>query len=371
MIIPTLFLMGTYGALATEMPHVHEGFKRYPLQSATILYDVNTTGESVGLKTQTLGVARLVFDHWGAREVKEEDSTEVQTGDFNETRNHRSLSKIDYGTVYSVDYDENVTYKTRDRDMDVALAEGQDLTKENFTFLKDLHAQKVGTETIVGLTCDLWRSPGEEVCLYRGIPLRITITADGFRSSRTAVYAVLNKPVSDQEFALPHFPIVIDDDYTSNASALTRSEDYIAAVKDLHAALKGMSVDLTDTNRTLTPDQEKEVINVLGKRYLQKQKRLLPQLKTALVSAQKCIQDANTSQAAEACIQPVNAIDEALGDKTENFVYADWDAAKRQKILQALDGEIKYLDVTIGCVQKYDKTTDVITCTEGSLDTGE
>jgi len=348
-----------------------EGFKRYPVESATILYDVDTTGESVGLKTRTLGVARMVFDHWGAREIKEEDSTEVQTGDFNETRNRRSMSMIDNGTIYSIDYDENITYKTRDRDMDAAIAEGKDLSSENYAFLKELHAVKAGTETIVGLTCDLWKGSGQEVCLYQGIPLRITIKAEGFRSSRTAVYAKIDMPVKESEFALPKFPIVIDDDYTTNASAQTRTEDYLAAVGDLHAALKGMSIDLTDANQTLTPDQEKEVINVLGKRYLEKQKRLLPKLKIALVAAKKCMADANDSQTAEACIQPVNRVDEALGDKTENFTYNDWNGTKRQSIVEALGSEIKYLDVTIDCVNKFDKTTDVIVCTEGSLEATE
>jgi hypothetical protein len=344
-----------------------EGFKRYPVESATILYDVDTTGESAGLNTRTLGVARLVFDHWGAREIKEEDSTEVQTGDFNETRNRRSLSMIDHGTIYSIDYDDNITYKTRDRDMDAAIAEGKDLSGENFEFLKDLHAVQAGTETIVGLTCDLWKGKGQEVCLYKGIPLRITIVANGFRSSRTAVYAKIDMPIKESEFSLPSFPIVIDDDYTTNASAKTRTEDYLAAVEDLHTALKGMSIDLTDANQTLTPDQEKEVINILGKRYLEKQKRLLPKLKTALVKAKQCILDANDSLSAEACIQPVNRIDEELGDKTENFTYSDWNATRRQTISRSLESEIKYLDVTIDCVNKYDKTTDVIICTEGSL----
>jgi hypothetical protein len=358
--------------LGTTLPLLsNEGFKRYPVESATILYDVDTTGQSAGLKTRTMGVARLVFDHWGAREIKEEDSTEVQTGDFNETRNRRSLSKIDFGTIYSVDYDDNITYKTRDRDMDAAIAEGKDLTDENFAFLKEIHAVREGNETIVGLVCELWRGTGQEVCLYKGIPLRITIKAEGFSSSRTAVYAKIDMPINESEFALPQLPIIIDDDYTSNASAQTRTEDYIAAVKDLHTALKGMSIDLNDANQTLTPDQEKEVINILGKRYLEKQKRLLPKLRVALSGAKKCIADANNSLSAEACIRPVDKIDEELGDKTENFTYNPWNASKRNTISTSIESEIKYLDVTIGCVNKYEKTTDVIVCTEGSLNATE
>jgi hypothetical protein len=348
-----------------------EIFKRYPVKSATILYDVNTTGESVGLRTKTLGVARLVFDKWGALEVKEEDSTEVQTGDYNETREKHSLSKIDYGTVYSVDYDEKIIYKTRDADMDTAIAQGLDLSNENFDFLKDIHAVKEGNMTIAGLKCDLWKGQDQSVCLYKGIPLLISIDTEGFHSSRTAVYAVINKPIMQSEFALPHFPIIIDDDYTSNASALTRSEDYIAAVEDLHIALKRGTIDLNEDNKTLTPQQESEVINILGKRYLDKQKRLLPKLKDALMISKKCISDANTSKAAKECISGVDSIDEELGDKTENFIYDPWSSSTKDKIVSSLDAELKYLDITIKCVQDNNKTTDVIKCTEGSLNTDE
>ncbi len=348
-----------------------DGFKRYPVKSATILYDVNTTGESVGLKTKTIGVARLVFDQWGAHEIKEEDSTEVQTGDFNETRSRHTMSKIDNGTVYSIDYDEKIIYKTRDRDIDAAIAQGLDLSSENFEFLKDLHAVKIGSKKIAGLECDLWRGGNQEVCLYKGIPLSISIESDGFHSSRTAVYAVIDKPIMESEFSIPHFPIIIDDDYTSNASALTRSEDYIAAVQDLHIALKGSTIDLTDANATLTPEQENEVINILGKRYLEKQKRLLPKLKEELIKAKQCIEDANSSQVASSCITSVNKVDEELGDKTENFVFDNWGDAKKQRIVQSIEAELKYLDVTIDCVEKNDKTTDVITCTEGDLNVAE
>jgi hypothetical protein len=366
-LLSALLLFGFF----TPLLYAKDGFKRYPVKSATILYDVNTTGESVGLKTNTIGVARLVFNEWGAHEIKEEDSTEVQIGDFNETRSRHTMSKIDFGTVYSIDYDEKIVYKTRDRDMDAAIAQGLDLSNENFAFLKDLHAIKTGTETIAGLTCDLWKGANQEVCLYQGIPLRISIEADGFRSSRTAVYAVIDKPIMESEFTVPSFPIIVDDDYTSNASALTRGEDYMAAVQDLHIALKGSTIDLSDTNATLTSEQENEVINILGKRYLEKQKRLLPKLKGELIKAKKCIADANNSRAAKSCMQGVNKVDEELGDKTENFIYDDWNETKKEKITQALDTEQKHLDVTIDCVSKNDKTTDVIKCTEGSLEASE
>lgn len=352
--------------LAAEAP-ASKVFKRFPIESAVILYDVNTTGTSAGLQTRTLGVARMVFDHWGARELKEEDVTEVQTGDFNETRNKHSLSLIDYGTIYSVDYDENITYKTRDREMDMAIAQGKDLSDENFAFLKEIKATRAGSQTIAGLTCDRWTSKDQEVCLYQGIPLYVRIDTEGFHSVRTAVHAVINKPVAESEFALPAFPLIIDEEYTTNESAHTRSEDYLLALQDLKGALSRMSINPADTNYTLTPAQEREVINVLGQRYLAKQKRLLPKLKSAFILARQCLREANASVTARACIDPVNAINEALGDKTINFVFDDWNATRRDAVLRAMDQEMKYLDVTLKCVEEHNRTTDVIECTEGRL----
>jgi hypothetical protein len=348
-----------------------EGFKRFPIESAVILYDVNTTGESVGLKTRTVGIARLVFDHWGARELKEEDVTEIQTGDFNETHNRHTMSLIDFGTVYSVDYDENITYKTRDRDLDLAIAQGRDLSDENVAFLHEIKAVRTGTRRIAGLTCELWTAKGQEVCLYKGIPLYSAIDTEGFHSRRSAVHVLIDRPVDPQQFALPRFPLIVDEEYTTNASAQTRTADYLKAVDDLQRAFKQMAIDLNDTNRTLTPVQEKAVIDILGKRYLAKQKRWLPELKKAIEAARSCIRDANTSRAAEACIEPINRIDEALGDQTEHFAYREWNEAKRQAILRALEGELTYLDVTLSCVREHNKTSEVIACTQGALEPAE
>jgi len=359
------FLLSTL-LLAGVSLQAKEVFKRYPIQSGMIFYDINVTGASKGFTTHTSGIARLVFDHWGARELKEEDATEVQTGDFNETRDIRSMTKMDHGTIYTVDFDDRTIYKTRDRDLDLAIARGEDLSNESVQLLKEMKAVKVGTDEVAGFPCDVWRAKDQKICLYKGIPLKITVEGPGFYSERKAVQVVLNKPIPDDQFKLPDFPMVVDEEYTNNASAETRIEDYIASIHDLQAKMQSLGINPDEENATLSPEQEKAVINTLGARYLAKQKRLLPKLLVALKGARECVAKADDGKAAEECIAPVNRIDEELGDKTEHFDYAHF-REKKAQILDALKREISYLEVTNDCVQKHDKTTDVILCTEGNL----
>jgi len=351
--------------------YAKEPFKRYAIKSGMILYDINTTGIAPGLTTHTVGVARLVFDNWGTRELKEDDTTETQSGDYNEESPRHTMSKFDHGTIYTVDYDENVTYQTRDTTIDLAIAQGADMSHESVDILREMKAIQLGTDVVAGYACDVWRSKDQTICLYRGIPLKITIETAGFTSTRVAQLVIFDKPVSDSEFNLPGFAVMLDKEYTSNASAVTRTEDYIAAIEELSHKMKAMGLNLEDDNITLNKNQEEEIINTLGERYLAKQKKLLPALMVELKSARECMDNAEDAKEASTCIDEVNKINEKLGDKTAHYDYGNWNRGKKELIVKDIDTEMTHLKVTIDCVKEYNKTTDVIICTEGSLEPKE
>jgi len=342
-------------------------FKRYPVESGIIYYDIKTAGHSKGFLTKTKGIARLVFDNWGARELKEEDTTEIQMGDYNETHDSHTMTLQDNGTIYSVDFDDGTIYKTRDRSLDLSIARGEDLSNENIKLIKEMKGVKIGKDEVAGFPCEVWRVKDQKICLYRGIPLRIVIDGPGFHSVRKAVHIAINQPIPKEQFQLPKFPIIVDPDYTSNESAMTQTEDYIESIKDLQAKMKEIGIDPNDKNPKLSSKQEREIIDILGARYLKKQKRLLPKLEVAISNAKECIKRAVTAKEAKECIEPINKIDELLGDKTENFNFSNFDDKKRLAILNSLEREERYLKATNICVQKYNKTSDVILCTEGNL----
>jgi len=342
-------------------------FKRYKFKSGMVYYDVKVSSFDDNLNSQVRGIARLIFDDWGAKELKEEDLQEVQTGDFNDTKSRHIKNKIDYGTIYAVDFDEKIIYKTRDRDLDLAIAQKLDLSNETVDSLIKLGAQKIGKEKIAGLECDVWEYKDQQVCLYKGIPLKIVVQNAGFYSEKVAVDVILNKPIPPKEFDLPNFKIVQDESYSSNEASLTRTDDFIESIKELKSKMKERGINLDDKNLTITPELEKDIINILGAKYLAKQKKYLPSLIKALKNSTKCIANAKNKEDVNKCLEPVKEIDNKLGDKAPHFDIEKLDEATKQKIINALNEEIKNTEVTAKCVAKYNKTTDVIICTEGTL----
>ena len=344
-----------------------EGFKLYKFKSGMVFYDVNTSSFDEKLNSHVEGIARLIFDNWGAKELKEEDVSEVQAGDFNDTRSRHTLYLVDNATLYSVDFDEKKIFKSRDLDLEMAIAQKKDLSDESVKSLIKLGAQKVGKERVAGYECDVWKYNDQEVCLYEGIPLKIVIKNAGFISERRAIKAVFNTPIPPKEFKLPPFSIEEDKAYSNDKAALVRTQDYISSILDLKKQMKEKGIKLEDTNNSVSPNLEKEIINALGKRYLEKQKKYLEPLIEAMKKAKECIKNAKTSKEAYDCMKPVEEINNKLGDRTPSFDFDNLNEEIKKKAINALDIEIKNTQVTSNCVKKFDKTTDVIICTEGKL----
>ncbi|NPA27955.1 MAG: hypothetical protein GXN91_02765 [Epsilonproteobacteria bacterium] len=353
--------------LASTFAAAQDTFKRYKFKSGMIYYDVKVSSFDNNLNSQVRGIARLIFDKWGLLELKEEDVAEIQAGDFNDTRSRHTMSKIEYGTVYNVDFDQKVIYKARDRDLDLAIMQKLDISDEAEKSLKEMGAKKVGKEKIAGYECDLWEYKDQQICLYGGIPLKIVVQNAGFYSEKKAVQVILDKPIPPKEFELPNFKIIEDEEYSSNRSSLVRTKDYIDSIKELKAEMKKRGINLEDKNLTITPELEKDIINILGKRYLKKQKKYLPKLLEELKKAKECIKKAKNEQEANECIKPVREINDILGDKTQKYDFKNLNEEKKKRAIEQIDNEIKHTQVTANCVAKYDKTTDVIICTEGTL----
>jgi len=348
-----------------------DNFKIYKFKSGMVFYDVKTASFDDNLNSQVQGIAKLVFDNWGLQELKEEDVSEIQQGDFNDTKGRHTLTKLDNGTVYTVDFGEKKIYKSRDKDLDLAIAKKMDISDESVKSLEKLGAKKTGTEKVAGLECDLWEYKDQQICLYHGIPLKIVIQNAGFYSEKKAVQVILDKAIPAKELALPKFPIVEDGSYSNNNASLTRTSDYINSIMDLKEAMKSKGINLQDKNLTITPDLEKDIINALGKRYLEKQKKYLKPLISEMKKAKECIAKANNKEEAEKCLIPVRQINDKLGDRTPKYDFENLNEEKKQKAIKALDTEIKNTKVTASCVGKFDKTTDVIICTEGTLNPQE
>ena len=368
-IIVLTLIISAHSLFAQQDSEKKGVYKKYKFKSGVVFYDEKVSSFDNNLNSQVRGIARLVFDNWGAKELKEEDLSEVQSGNFKDKRSRHTLTMTDFGTIYTVDYDDKVIYKTRDKDLDLDIMQRVDLSDEAVKQLKEMGAKIIGKETIAGLECDLWDYNGEQVCLYKdSIPLKIVVKNPGFYSEKKAVQVILNKPIDPKEFELPNFKIINEGTYSDNRAALTRTQDYMLSIADLRREMKKRGINLDDKNLTITPDLEKDIINILGRRYLHKQKKLLPSLIKAMEKAKVCIQNAKSEAEANKCMLPVKKINDLLGDSTPEFDFKNLDDAKKAAAIKELDIEIKNTKITAECVAKNNKTTDVIMCTEGTLD---
>ncbi len=352
--------------LASIVLSAADNYRLYKFKSGVVLYDVKTSSFDDTLNSHVQGIARLVFSEWGLNELKEEDVSEVQSGDFNDTKSRHTLTLVNNGTINSVDFEEKTIYKTRDRDLDLAITKKLDLSNESVKSLEKLGAIKEGNETVAGYVCDIWKYNHQEVCMYKGIPLKIVIQNAGFYSEKKAVKVLFDANIPESEFTLPDYKKVVDDAYSTNRSSVTRTEDYISSIIDLKSEMKKKGINLEDKNISITEAVEKDIINALGKRYLTKQKKYLPSLIDAMKTAKKCISNSKNREEAKKCLIPVTNINNKLGDKAPSFDFENFNSEK-ERAVKVLDKEIKNTEVTVNCVDKFSKTTDVIVCTEGKL----
>ena len=174
--------------------------KRYDIQSGIVEYSIAGQGKIMGVSSSLKGNAKLLFKDYGLVEVEKESLTENVMG---QTQTVQEFLKYEDGLVYSVDYEEKLIYK-----QDVSkLDNSQTAALMGESGLKSIGAKKVGTETILKVSCDVWKLDDMKLCLYKGIPLKIETNMMGYSQTQIAKKVDFNIAIDDNEFSLPNYPI--------------------------------------------------------------------------------------------------------------------------------------------------------------------
>lgn len=182
--------------------------KRYDIKSGIVEYTITGQGETMGVTSSIKGSAKLIFKEYGLVEVEKETLTEHVMG---QTQTMQEFSKYEDGLVYSVDYEEKLIYK-----QDVSkLDNSQTAVLMGKSGLKSIGAQKVGSENILGFSCDIWQLDDMKLYLYKGIPLKIETNMMGYSQTQVATKVDFNLSLSEKEFALPAYPVKTMDSVKS------------------------------------------------------------------------------------------------------------------------------------------------------------
>ncbi len=184
-------------------------FKKYEVRSGKVSYTIRGSGNVMGAAQELAGKKRLIFDQYGFRELEEEATVEKVNvlGQMHKEKRHTLVFRN--GTKVKIaDFRRRTITETEPPGMAMMIAAAkQNLTQMGEEFLKKMGGRKVGTDTVAGYRCDVWKLPIVTQCIYKGVPLRIESDVMGMHQVTIATKAKFDVPVTQSDYKLPDFPV--------------------------------------------------------------------------------------------------------------------------------------------------------------------
>lgn len=186
------FLTGCTGSVIDAQKNPN-GVKRYGVEKAVVLYKL--TGAQTGAE-------ELYFDNWGMHEAKY--TTAKYTSPQGREITAQQLQLLDEGFLYGVDLIQQTVRKAADKTESLS---AQYDTTDLYTKVDDILAarkgKKTGTDTIAGKECDVWELQGITQCMWKGIPLRISINTGSQQVMSEATEVTVGEKIPAEKFIIP------------------------------------------------------------------------------------------------------------------------------------------------------------------------
>lgn len=170
--------------------------KCYEISSAQIQYTITGSGNMMGMATKISGNASLLFTDYGQKEISNETIVQTMMGQKETTK---TMTKVDGDTIYSVDFEEKTINTMSLEDF------AQYSQKKGKNAMEQMGAKKLGTQKVLGYTCENWEFQGSQICFYKGIELKSTSTVMGLNQTKIATQIDINPKITKQSFVLPNF----------------------------------------------------------------------------------------------------------------------------------------------------------------------
>lgn len=178
--------------------------ERYGVKSGIIEYKLAIVGKVMGIDSEISGKSTQYFKNYGDTILTKEKISQTV---MDTTHEEEDIYKLKSNTVYNVDLDKKIIFKMKlgddMKELGMLSASEKNLIKNG--------GKKIGSEKIAGYTCDNWQVKDEKLCVYKGIPLKITTTQMGMTHTQIAT-KVEFKSVNDESFKLPDYPIKTEKD---------------------------------------------------------------------------------------------------------------------------------------------------------------
>ncbi len=326
----------------------------YDVKSGKIEYGIKGSGEIMGSKMQTVGKKRVIFDDNGAKNLTEENKIEKQTimGQKKTTKSH-TMTYLKDGMVYHVNFDNKRIMRMENMGMAGLMGGGNNMKQTGESMMKKMGGKKIGTDKVLGYSCDVWNLMGTKQCMYKGIPLRVETNVMGLKNTEVATKAEFDISLSKDDFKLPDFPIYDMQGNKLDKSKLDaidkkvktdRAQDMDEMALKRAAFAKAMKdADIKDGQRPTKVQEQAMKNSMMGAMLPMMKKEILSEEKSVRF-AKECLEDADTLKEANSCNRKLN---EMSGESEEPFT--SWNKQEKQEVMKEID---QYLDVVLPCVKK-------------------
>ena len=338
--------------------------KRYDVKSGKIEYSIKESGDIMGMvKIKGVGKKRLVFDNYGMKDLTEENKVKKETtaGQTKVTKEH-TIQYMNDGIMYRVDFKKKTIVRMENpaMGMNAMLGGGKNIGQTGEAMMKSMGGKKVGTDKVLGYSCDVWDLMGVKQCIYKGIPLRIESNIMGLKSLEVATKAEFDISLNEDDFKLPEYPLVdmmgqkLDMDRSKlnevdKAQSVKNAQKMQEGMKAMAAAvgaLKESGFDMSDPNAKLTKAQKKSMqdaaMAAMGGEdaMLARTKKEILEEAADLPAIKECFQNADSVEEANIC--------EKKADSEDPEHHTTWNSTVKSNLLKEIDA----FEKSLPCIEK-------------------
>ena len=342
--------------------------KLYDVKSGKIDYEIKGSGEIMGQKMQTVGKKRVIFDDYGAKNLTEENKIEKQIimGQKNVTKTH-TLTYLKGAMMYQADFNKKRIIRMENIGMAMAgmMAGNKNMKQAGEKMMKQMGGKKMGTDKVLGYTCDVWDLMGTKQCIYKGVTLRLESNIMGIKNTEVATKAEFDILLSKDDFKLPDFPIYDMEGNKldrNNIDAMDkRSDKKLSKNAEVYAEL-GTALASEMQNAGVkqgeqpTKAQEKQMEKGAESAVFTIIKKQILDSKKAVEFAKECYESAGSVKEANRCS---HKMDEMMGENSDpSNDLKVWNDKTKKETLGYIDQSLNRMQ----CIEKASSMKDMDRC---------
>ena len=325
-------------------------YQKYGEESGKIEYRLTSSMNMMGIKGSTTGSRDIIFSEYGAKELKDEKKVVKQNRTTTKTH---IATYMDKSMVYTINYDTKKIMRMQAPGMAMmGLSDENTAQQAGLKMLKQMGGKKIGRDSILGYSCDLWEAMGTKQCIYKGIPLSLESDIMGVKSREVATKIEFGIDIPAEAYTLPQFPIydmqgnkierssLAAMDAKGDAQVTENSRDMAALGASLATAMQSAGVAKGETP---TKVQEKDIEASMMSAMLPRMKEKFISQEKVMLFGKECLSKADKLKEANICNQKANAMS---GEDEEPF--DAWNPKIKKDILNSLDKGLQ----SVECMKK-------------------